>query len=181
MILEAKDLPTGAIRGETTDKEMSDKKAIEITKFTLSGRFEDTDLDESPQKESAPRSPVSDKLELSVSKNLDRSSPALMLAYCYQQYDTNAKAFPKLTIIVRKAGDIDDDGKAQTPYMEFVFKDVRLTSYNCGGSHDSNVDMPTEDLTFRFKSFSMQYWRQLATGRTEPMKETAWNFFGKSQ
>jgi type VI protein secretion system component Hcp len=187
MILQAKGLEPikdGPIAGETMDKEMSDKKGIEIANFSLSGQFNDSGLDESNEQQSTPSPPVSDKLTLTVSKNLDRSSPPLMIAYCHHLYAQNAdRWFPKLTIIVRKAGGTGAEGSSntQTPFMQLDFEDVRLTSYDCCGSHGSNNDMPTENLSFQFKKFKMQYWSQTATGQQSArMRVVEWNFFRES-
>jgi len=199
MILEAKGLDPihdGAIPGETHDRELSDRKAIQISHFRLSGQFSDSGSDTSSEKKSSDKKlsekkrpkaeGVSDKLTLSVSKSLDSSSPALMIAYCHQLYATGSdKMFPKLTIVVRKAGGNAgaDRGsiKALPTYLELIFEDVRMGSYDCNGSHGSNLDMPSEEMSFQFKRFSMQYWSQDAAGQKSPrMRIVEWNFFRDS-
>jgi type VI protein secretion system component Hcp len=167
------------VPGETTDNEMSKLGAIAITSFTLKGEFSDTSMDEPSEQKSTPR--LNDKLTLSVSKSLDSSSPALMIAYCYQlQTDLKErKPFKELTIIMRKAGDVRRVATSQTPYVKLIFEKVYLTSYSCGGEHSSNKDMPTENLGFRFKGVSMEYWPQMATGRllSSSKKTMNWNFY----
>jgi type VI protein secretion system component Hcp len=184
----------GVIPGETVDREMSVAKvtvggrdytgaAIEIINFTLSGWVSDTSRYEPSEKKTTPR--LNDKLTLSVTKNLDSSSPFLMSAYC-QHLQTaltkvNLKPFKQLKIIVRKVGDIRGS-TSQQQYLDLVFGEVYLASYSCGGAHSANMDMPTENLEFRFKTVSMWYTPQKATGHITiatriPMD---WNFYGPS-
>jgi type VI protein secretion system component Hcp len=181
----------GVVSGETTDDEMSDTEvlvggqeytgsAIEINSFTLSGQAGDISSDEPSQQRSTPR--LNDKLVLSVTKNLDSSSPFLMTAYC-QHLQTaltkqNLKPFKQLKIIVRKAGDIAGVTR-KGQYLNLVFEEVYLASYTCGGQHESNLDMPTESLGFRFKTVSMWYWPQQTTGQVSSVKMIPmnWNFY----
>ncbi len=184
----------GVISGETSDREMSNAKvtvggteysgaAIEITHFSLSGQVSDTSRSERSQKKSTPR--LNDKLTLSVTKDLDSSSPFLMTAYCQHLQTALTKAtlkpFKQLKIIVRKAGNIRG-ATSQQQYLNLVFEEVYLASYSCGGSHGSDRDMPTESLEFRFKTVSVWYTPQQATGNVTvatriPMD---WNFYGPS-
>jgi type VI protein secretion system component Hcp len=192
MILVGED---GVISGETTDRDMSATKAvvggatytgaaIEITNFSLSGRFSDTHGEPSDTK---PTPRLLDKLELSVTKNLDSSSANLMSAYCQHLQTTltvaNLKPFKQLQIIVRKAGDVAGfkvAGAKRGQYLSLVFEEVYLAAYTCGGTHQSNQDMPTESLTFRFKTVSMSYWPQQTRGGVSLSKMIPmnWDFFG---
>jgi type VI protein secretion system component Hcp len=189
MILEAKglaNLSDGPIPGETSDKEMAEKKAIEISTFSISGQLADGRLEKKPDKDkkSSKKPPprLNDKLVLSVSKNLDSSSPALMIAYCsHLSTDMReAKPFPSLKIFVRKTGDIVG-GRAQAQYLRLSFEQVYLMSYTCGGSHESNKDRPTEKLEFLFKAVGMDYWPQDTQGRLSsgiaPRNTMRWNFY----
>lgn len=184
MTLDAKGLGNikdGPIPGETTDQEMAKKKAIEITGFTVAGDFDDEWLDQNSPSGEKSASKLNDKLKLSVNKNLDSSSPALMIAYCSHLSTVMKEAapFPKLEIFVRRAGAVDGKGTAQVLYLNFVFYDAYLVSYSCGGEHDSNNDMPTESLVFRFKRVTMNYWPQTATGERSPTLTALdnWDFF----
>jgi type VI protein secretion system component Hcp len=177
------------VPGETIDEEMSKQKAISITHFTLSGEFSDTSTDKPADTTKTDKVPKTKKgqgtkkLILSVTKNLDSSSPHLMVAYCYhlQTSLTEIKPFQELKIIVRKAGDtgtVKHERLAQAQYLELTFTHVYLASYTCGGQHKSNDDLPVESLTFRFKQVSMKYWPQEATGRiSSSMKPMEWNFY----
>jgi len=186
MILEAHGLANiadGPIPGETSDKEMADKKAIEITSFALSGQFDDSSLDRDRTSGEQPTPKLNDKLALTVVKNLDSSSPPLMVAYC-NHLSTNkkeTKPFPSLKIFLRKSGDIVGT-RAQAQYLRLSFEEVYLMSYTCGGAHDSNFDMPTERLEFRFKRVGMDYWPQSAQGNLSssvaPKTTMRWNFYG---
>jgi type VI protein secretion system component Hcp len=184
----------GVVSGETTDREMSAAKvvvggtqyngaAIEISKFTLSGEVSDTSRGEPREKKSSRWR--NEALKLSVTKNLDSSSPFLMSAYCQHLQTTlttaSVKPFKLLQIIVRKAGDIGAVTK-QGQFLNLVFEEVYLAEYGCGGAHESNTDMPTENLVFRFKTVSMSYWPQQATGGVSRAKMIPmnWNFYEPS-
>lgn len=192
MILEAKGIPKldpGPIPGETTDQEMSELKAIPITSFSLAGGFDNTASDRGEATDNVPDlSETLDKLTLRVVKNLDGASPALMLAYCSHMATAmnEAKPFSKLTIIVRKAGDLRKVSTGTGPayltqrrYLQMTFEDVYLTSYDCGGQHNSNLDMPTENLAFVFKRIQMEYLPQKSTGKMTVSSKTVieWDFF----
>ena len=191
MILESKGLRNiedGPIPGETTDQELLQRKAIEITSYSLSGSCSYGDSDEPREIQVSNKPRIYDNMQLSVNKTMDSSSPILMIAYCSHLSTSmkEAKPFPKLTLVVRKAGDIQLAGgehgptkKSQTPYLRMIFQEVYLTGYSCGGEHGSNTDMPTEALEFRFKEFSMEYWPQSATGQQNTQSATtmAWDFY----
>jgi type VI protein secretion system component Hcp len=186
----------GVIAGETTDRAMSAANvvvngkqytgvAIEITDFSLSGQASGASRSDPSEKKSSPR--LNDKLTLNVTKNLDSSSPLLMNAYGQHLQTTltgkDLKPFKQLEIRVRKAGDVGPGGGAkQAQYLSLVFELVYLAKYTCGGANQSNMDMPTEALEFRFKKVSMSYWPQQTSGGISPstMKTMSWNFFGPS-
>jgi len=189
MILEED--PGRCIPGETTDDEMSKKQAIEITSFSLSGSFVDTGLDQSSEQKSTPKQDgkpapkanvrPKDKLRLSVAKNLDSSSNALMIAYCSQlattMTETGTKPFHQLTIIVRKSGELTGSAtSSQGKYLTLTLNDVYLNSYTCRGQ-GSDTDMPEEDLEFSFKKFSMAYSPQDSQGRLISAKTMDASFY----
>jgi type VI protein secretion system component Hcp len=185
MILE--DAAGRCIPGETTDDEFQEK-AIEITSFRLegsaSGDYEDL-LDQKTQMQSGR---LNDKLILQVQKKLDKSSPPLMIAYCNQlltvtQSGTKgADPFKKLTVVVRKAGDIIPNQRSQAHYLTLIFEMVYLTSYECSGAEGKDLgELPGETLEFRCKRFSMEYRPQAVDGRllSDRARTMRWNFYRK--
>jgi type VI secretion system secreted protein Hcp len=88
--------------------------------------------------------------DISVTKYVDVSSPAIMNAICV------GKHFPEVTLYVRKAGE------KPLEYLTIDMKEVFVTSVSTGGS--GGEDRLTENITLNFAKFKIQYKEQADTG-----------------
>lgn len=88
--------------------------------------------------------------DLSITKYIDKSSPALMLACCKGTHYDDAE------LIVRKAGD--------TPleYVKIKLTEVLITAVSTGGS--GGEDRLTENVTLNFAKVKVEYQEQDAKG-----------------
>jgi type VI secretion system secreted protein Hcp len=100
--------------------------------------------------------------DLSVTKYVDASSSALLLACCNGQHFTDAE------LIVRKAGE------NPVEYIKLTFNEVMITAVSTGGS--GGEDRLTENVTINFAKVKFSYTEQDATGKPKtPAKEMTWN------
>jgi type VI secretion system secreted protein Hcp len=88
--------------------------------------------------------------DISVTKWLDVSSPAILNAVCV------GKHIPEVTLVVRKAGE------KPLEYLTITMKEVYVTSISSGGS--GGEDRLTEDVTLNVAMFKTQYKEQADTG-----------------
>lgn len=102
--------------------------------------------------------------DVSVTKYVDASTHALMLACC------DGTHFPDASLIVRKAG------KEALEYIKLTMKEVIITSLSTGGS--GGEDRLTENLTINFAEFKLEYTPQNPDGTGGTTKEAAWNIAG---
>jgi type VI secretion system secreted protein Hcp len=91
--------------------------------------------------------------DLSFTKYIDASSPALQLHCCL------GKHIPKCTLLVRKAGD------KQQKYLEIAMDEVIVTSVSTGGS--GGQDRLTENVTLNFAKVTFEYFKQATDGSTK--------------
>lgn len=99
--------------------------------------------------------------DLSFTKYVDASSPALMLAAA------NGDHFKSALVTVRKAG------KAPLEYIKITLKKVLITSLSTGGS--GGEDRLTENVTLNFAEMALAYQEQKEDGTGAPAKEFKWN------
>jgi type VI secretion system secreted protein Hcp len=99
--------------------------------------------------------------DLSVTKYVDSSSNALLLACC------NGKHFDEALLTVRKAG--------ETPveYIKVTMNQVLIAAVSTGGS--GGEDRLTENVTLNFAKVKFEYTPQDATGAAMPVKPMGWN------
>ncbi|MCX9156619.1 type VI secretion system tube protein Hcp [Niveibacterium sp. 24ML] len=100
--------------------------------------------------------------DLSLTKYVDASSNALMLACCKGSHLDQA------TLVVRKAGD--------TPleYIKITLEEVLVTSVSTGGS--GGEDRLTENVTLNFAKVKFEYQPQNAKGGKDGGPKTlTWN------
>lgn len=90
--------------------------------------------------------------DLSITKYIDRSSPALLLA------TMNGSILTQGTLTVRKAGDKPLD------YLKIEFKNVLVTGVSTGGS--GGEDRLTENVSFNFGSYRLTYIPQDSKGNS---------------
>jgi type VI secretion system secreted protein Hcp len=88
--------------------------------------------------------------DISVTKYVDVSSPAIMNAICV------GKHFPEVTLYVRKAGE------KPLEYLTIDMKEVFVTSVSTGGS--GGEDRLTENVTLNFAKIDVAYSPQKADG-----------------
>ena len=86
---------------------------------------------------------------------LNRASPALLRACTTGQHIKTA------TLTGRKAG------KGQQDYLTFKFHDVLVSSYQTGGSEQSN-ELPTEQLSLNYAKIEVEYKAQKPDGTLAP-------------
>src|SRR5687767_8348098 len=96
--------------------------------------------------------------DLSITKYLDSSTPALMLACC------NGKHYSEAVLVVRKAGE------KPVEYLKIKMMDCIVSSVSAGGS--GGEDRLTENLALNFAKVQVDYTPQDekgAAGTTIPM------------
>ena len=141
----------GTIEGETSDAEMSAKKAFEIFSFSLGGS-------NPVQIGSAVKGLASGKVAISsfnVMKQTDKSTPSLFAACCVGDH------FPKAIVTLRRSGtDAKHAGKA---FMVYEFTEVMVESVQWSGSAGGD-SVPTESVSFAFGAITVQYLPTDETG-----------------
>jgi type VI secretion system secreted protein Hcp len=98
--------------------------------------------------------------DVSITKFLDKSSPALMLHCC------SGKHIPSGLITVRKAGD------KPLEYLKIKLTDILVSSVQHAG-HGS--DLLTESLSLNFAKFHVEYQEQKPDGTGSPAGEMGWD------
>jgi type VI secretion system secreted protein Hcp len=88
--------------------------------------------------------------DLSLTKYIDKSSPALMLACC------NGKHYPEAKLVVRKAGE------HPLEYLTITMSDLIVTAVSTGGS--GGEDRLTENVTLNFAKVKLEYKEQKLDG-----------------
>lgn len=100
--------------------------------------------------------------DLSCTKWVDRSSPALMMHCASGQHIEEA------TLAVRKAG-----GKSPLEYIIITMKNCMITSVSTGGS--GGEDRLTENISINFNEVEYNYTPQKPDGTGEGKIPFAWN------
>jgi type VI secretion system secreted protein Hcp len=98
--------------------------------------------------------------DISITKFVDKSSPALMLNCC------SGKHIPEGLITVRKAGD------KPLEYMKVKLIDLLVSSVQHAG-HGS--DLLTENVTLNFAKFKVEYQEQKPDGSGAPAGDMGWD------
>ena len=98
--------------------------------------------------------------DISITKHVDKSSPALMLACC------NGKHIPNGLITVRKAGE------KPLEYMKIKLQDILISGVQEAGH---GGDTLTENVTINFAKFHVEYQEQNADGSGKPGGEMGWD------
>lgn len=91
--------------------------------------------------------------DITISKQVDKASPELMLACC------NGKHIANGLITVRKAGE------KPLEYLKIKINDILVSGVSTGGS--SHGDIPTESLTLNFAKFQVEYQPQKKDGTAD--------------
>jgi len=98
--------------------------------------------------------------DISITKFLDKASPALMLHCC------NGKHIKSGLVTVRKAGE------KPLEYLKVKLEDILISGVQHAG-HGS--DLLTENVTINFAKFHVEYTEQKADGSGSPGGEMGWD------
>lgn len=144
------------ITGESQDKTFKDKGGIDIDSWSL-GMTQSGTMHRGSGG-GAGKVSVSD---ITFSKEVDRSSPNLIMKCCTGVH------YPKAKLTARKAG--------ATPLDYFVVEmtDVLVSSYSTGGS--SGGDTVNETVTLNFRKFKITYTPQKLDGSPESAIDAEFN------
>lgn len=99
--------------------------------------------------------------DISITKYVDKSTPALMRSCC------NGEHFDNAALIVRKAG------KEPLDYLSVLMEKVLVTSVSSGGS--GGEDLLTENVTLNFAKFECKYVPQKEDGTGDASIDLNWN------
>ncbi|QGJ71946.1 Hypothetical protein PBC10988_36590 [Planctomycetales bacterium 10988] len=114
------------------------------------------------------RDSVKDVRIFSITKDLDKSSPALFQAYCSSSDPAQMISFSKAKVILRRM----EGTKTPYTFVTFEFEDVSVLSYSirCTG-----VERPEEDIDFYFRTCTFEYVPETADGAGSPLARI-WKF-----
>ena len=99
--------------------------------------------------------------DLVVTMLVSKASPKLMLACA------TGKHYKEAVLTVRKAG------KSQQEFLIFKFKDVIVTSYQTGGSTQS--DLLVDQASLGFSTIQLDYRPQKADGSLDAAVKAGWD------
>jgi type VI secretion system secreted protein Hcp len=102
--------------------------------------------------------------DLSVTKYLDKASPAILIALAKGSH------IPAAKLLVRKAGE------GQQKYLEITMTNVLVTSVSTGGS--GGEDRLTENVTLNFAEVKFEYFLQNEKGATASGGVFNWDIAG---
>ena len=101
--------------------------------------------------------------DIHVSKELDKASPKIAESVC------KGKVFPKVDIHLTAS--YTDAGRVT--YYAYELKKVLVTSYNIGGSGQSE-DVPMEDFSLNFEEIKVTYNETDNAGKSKGNIEYSW-------
>jgi type VI secretion system secreted protein Hcp len=99
---------------------------------------------------------------------LTKASPKLMLACA------SGKHIKMATLTARKAG------KDQQEFLSFKFSDVLVSSYQTGGSEQSDIT-PLDSVSLNFSKIEMSYREQNRRGTLGPETKVGWDLKSNKQ
>lgn len=146
------------LKGETTDKTYSAKKACEIFSFSW-GASNPTTVGSQGGGMGAGKVSVS---SFNIMKKSDAASPALFLACC------NGDHIGTAHVVLRKAGG------APVEYLTYDFTEVMVESIQWSGSSGGD-DTPTESVSLAFGKVEAKYTPQDAKGAKGTPIPFAWD------
>jgi type VI secretion system secreted protein Hcp len=101
--------------------------------------------------------------DITCSKEMDKASPKIAEAVC------KGKVFPKVEIELTAS--YTDAGRVT--YYRYELKNVLVTSYNVGGSGQSD-DVPMEDFSLNFEEVKVTYTENDNKGKSKGNVEYNW-------
>jgi len=146
------------LKGETTDKVYSAKKAYEIFSFSW-GASNPTSVGSSGGGMGAGKVSIS---SFNIMKKSDAASPGLFLACC------NGEHIGSAHVVLRKAG------KDPVEYITYDFTEVMVESIQWSGSAGGD-DTPTESVSFAFGKFDGKYTPQDTAGKKGTPLPFSWD------
>ena len=141
------------ISGESTDKDH--KNWIDITSFEQGASSPSSSSSRTGRSRAAAQ--FSD---IKITKGLDAASPKLAEALA------QGKAFSRVKLQLTASL-----GGTRTTYYEVELKNVRITSYQVGGSADG---APTEELSLNFEEIKVTYTKHDANGKKAGSVSYTW-------
>src|SRR5689334_14761341 len=136
------------LKGESTDKVYSQKKAFEVFSFSW-GASNPTTVGSHGGGMGAGKVSIS---SFNIMKKSDAASPALFLACC------NGTHIGAAHVVLRKAG-----GTNPVEYLSYDFHEVMVESIQWSGSSGGD-DTPTESVSFAFGKVEAKYTPQDTKG-----------------
>ena len=100
--------------------------------------------------------------DITITKNVDKATPDLMMAVC------NGDWFCEAKLVCRKAG-----GEKPLENLKILMMDVYVISLSTGGS-DGELQM-TEQITLNFGKVYVEYIEQLAEGGPGATPKMGWD------
>lgn len=94
---------------------------------------------------------------------INKASPKFLLACA------NGEHLKDATLVARKAG------KEQQEYLKIKFTDLLVSSYQTGGSGNSNV-LPVDQISINFAKLEMEYKEQNADGSLGGATKAGYNY-----
>lgn len=140
------------LKGESTDKTFSQKKACEIFSFSW-GASNPSSIGSQGGGSGSGKVSIS---SFNVMKRSDAMSPALFLACC------NGDHIGAGHVVLRKAGG-GTGGADSVPFITYDFTEVMVDSIQWSGSQGGD-DTPTESLSFSFAKVDAKYTPQGVKG-----------------
>jgi type VI secretion system secreted protein Hcp len=100
--------------------------------------------------------------DVTVTKELDKSSPRLMLACA------RGELIREAVLICRDSGD------EAVEYLKITFSDILVSSYSVSGSGDGDA-RPTESISFNFTRIEIEYVPVDAKGTPQEPVRASWD------
>jgi type VI protein secretion system component Hcp len=110
--------------------------------------------------------------KITITKELDLSSPDLFRAYCSTQDLEHRDVFESATLYIRKA-----TGGKRKVFLTFVFNDVVVTGYTLDIGSDA---VPKETINLVFGKCRVEYKPQDETGRLSTAIKGGWDMIERT-
>jgi type VI secretion system secreted protein Hcp len=105
-------------------------------------------------------------MDFTLTKRLDRASPALLLACC------SATRFRSVVVSLCRAG------ADRTTFAQFKFEDVLISSVQTSGGPGGGDNYPMETVSLTFAKFTVGYRAQTAQGGFDRPMFAGWDLLG---
>jgi type VI secretion system Hcp family effector len=131
----------------------------------------DTDSHGSGSGTASTNDPATRKGEVTITKAIDSSSPALFQRCCAQ------KKISWGIITIREPGD-NPEGSSKNPWLTIEFRELAIKDFTWDVDPAATGDeaLKMEKITFEFETMYVVYQHQLATGHHDAPSMNFWNF-----